>query len=656
MKVKIGFLLLMLLMVACAEKRSATDAPEKMSQSAEKIVLQAPPTMPAFDEERFTRAVDVDCSNPAPRSLDGAGIQVDNNIITINVTKPGVEIVLKGGAEGKSVVINSNDDVLLTLSSLSLTSYMNNAITVKSQAHTFVRCIGDNFVADGKEGEEVYAPKNCAAIRIEGDATFVGGDIRLRGERKSALHCSGKLYFADGNVVVSAARSSAILADSGVVVKGGNYRLCGNKDALRAKKGDVTLMGGNMNLTALDEKGAAIKAASLYVRGGNITIDVSAPASRGVNVKDTLFVLGGNMAVSAAGDAVFNEKKNDYSSGSCLKVGKFVYMQGGTVTLDNSGVGGKGVNCNGGMTVAGGAIKVVTTGMDIEHEYDAEAHASAKGIKCDSTILIAGGDIDVQVFGEGGRCEGIESKDKIVIEGNDTKVSVYAYDDALNAGTDFVMNDGLLFAYSAANDAIDSNGAIAINGGLVVANGAGSPEQGIDVDVEKNYTIAGGDVLSLGGTMGATPCMPRGVVAQPVVAVCGISVQQGEYLHVADEAGSVIASYLVPRTIDGALLISSPELAKGKSYYLLINDSAVEGGYLGNGYSNAGTIDVVNAVQFTITDDLMAVDGDGKAITLPAPRDGSMPPPPAGHFPPPPPGNRAITKFAPGELPFGGWK
>ena len=321
-------------------------------------------------------------------------------------------------------------------------------------------------------------------------------------------------------------------------------------------------------------------------------------------------------------------------------------------------------------------------GDDIIHQSIVDAHASAKGIKCDSSIAVNGGKLEVLVFGNGERCEGIESKDNIII-GGDASVYAYATNDAINCGNNFIMNSGKVYAYSASNDGNDSNGKITVNGGLLVANGCGTPEQGVDCDFDSNYNVTGGTIVSIGGIMGRSPNVPRGEqTTQPAVAWSGIELTRDKYMTLCDEDGRLLLSYKLPRTIEkGAAVISTPMLAEGNGYMLTMSDTLIDGSSLGCGVYVSGECTTDAAINVALAGIVTNVDAEGKSETLGIDttkfRPGIMPPPPpgfgpnnlpdnikekfrpgAGTFPPPPPArmsDRRDEGYNVTNLPGGGW-
>ena len=628
------------------------------------IITQAPelPSTAMLDANKYSSVINVEYRGDTvavSNVPDGVEYRCSGANVAFHSAVDVVEYILSGNSAEGSFILHSQNSALVSLSSLSLVSQKRNSISIVTPSVVYIRSLGDerSVVADGVAGDTVYAPKKSAAVCVEGTAVFSGGNITLRGERSNALYCTSRLYLNNTNLSVDAARTDGLVVDSGVVVSASNIALNVSRDAIKCKKGNTVILNGNIAINCTAEKGDGVQSRNFYLFDGNMSVLVSGDVSRGINSKEAVYLMNGNLSVESKGNAIFSEKKFDYSSAACIKSGTHTYIGKANVALKNVGNGGKGINCNGLMRVDGGHLYVENYGNSLQHQYDADAHTSAKGVKCDSTLIVNGGDIDIRVYGRGERCEGLESKYDMIIGGKDTKIYIYAYDDAINAGKHLIVNGGSIYAYAAANDAIDSNGYIKINGGLIVANGCGTPEQGIDVDDRRCFEITGGTVLSVGGCFGPEPSMPYGDNSvQPTLVWTGIALERGKYIGVRD-GDNILVTYLLPRTLPGAAFFySSPDLNEGNEYTLFMAKSIQQGEHVGNGlYLNAIPSDATEETNCSAKL-YKATDAGSGAF---------MPPPPQGFnggvgfdgsMPPPPPIWNDNEGYYDANLPGGGWK
>ena len=157
-----------------------------------------------------------------------------------------------------------------------------------------------------------------------------------------------------------------------------------------------------------------------------------------------------------------------------------------------------------------------TTGR--KFTYNRET-SSSKGIKSKSNIVRNDGFFKITTSGGTGS-EGIESKNTLTI--NDGTLILNSYDDCINASKAVNIKGGNIYCYSSNDDGVDSNGTLSVSGGLVIAIGSTSPEDGFDCD-QNNFAIIGGTLLGLGGSS-STPtsnsCTQRSVLYKGASLTC----------------------------------------------------------------------------------------------------------------------------------------
>ena len=673
---KIVFSLLCLLLFACkGEMRQ-----EKIDIIKD-IPVQAPQLSAAvkLSPEAYATKVVVEFNGSKVKLSQlpaGVTAEVAGANVQLRSSVQGVEYLLCGTTDKGSFLLQSEFSPLLTLDSVDIHSVGRDAFTVSSKEKIFIRgsvaTFTDEFVSSA------VTDKLASTVSLLGDAVFCGGvDICLQATRRDAVRSTGILYVDSARIMVDYAAASAFNVIKGFVFACGELHATALKNVLKVKQGNFVMLGGTVTAGTAADKADAIAARNIYIYDGALIVDVQGAAAKGLKSKESVFLLGGELKVHTSGGALYAEKKGDYSSSSCIKSGVNTYMNNANVALVSEGDAGKGINCDGLLQIDGGLLSVMTTGCDVNHPIDLNAHASAKGIKCDSTILVNGGKIEVLVYGKGERSEGVESKDDIIVAGDGAELYVYAYDDAINTGGDFILNAGRVFVYSASNDGVDSNAKISINGGMLIANGSHTPEQGVDCDFEQNFTVRGGTLLSLGGSFGPSPVLPKNRNSKSaVVAWCGVEAPKGRFFNVADEDGEVLLSYCLPRSLNNAsLVVSSPSMLKGGEFSMFMSDTVTGGSPVGCGLYLAGKAQVVGDVVTWQQGGLLAViDKNGesrfinpdtiKAVGNKLPGGFPAPPPPGfnpfegGKIPPPPPGG-----FEPlggvmenGELPSEGWR
>ena len=197
---------------------------------------------------------------------------------------------------------------------------------------------------------------------------------------------------------------------------------------------------------------------------------------------------------------------------------------------------------DGALTLEDGTVNVVTSGGKYVYNAALDLDSSPKGVKADGEITINGGMLNIQVTGRSDGYEGLESKTKITVNGDE--IFVYAYDDAINVSGDNPVG-------------------MEINGGLVIASGSAVPEEGLDCDFSQNFIVTGGTLVGTGGAAVSTSTSST----QRSVIYNGVSAKTGGLFVVTDSDGKPILKYEMPRTMNSmAVFFSSPDIRSGGTY------------------------------------------------------------------------------------------
>lgn len=474
---------------------------------------------------------------------EGAYVTLD---LETNLLKD-VEVVVRGKSTDGGLKIYAGKRFKLTLAGVDLTSKRGPAINNQGKKRVFVH------LADGSTNR-----LTDAATYVD-DPYYIKGSSASLEDRKGCLFSEGNLLFSGKGVLVAEGRRKHAVATDGY---------------LRMRPGATVAVTGAAG-NGLQVKGDELDRIGVYVAGGLISAKVGSEAGKCIKTDLDVVVTGGKLLLDATGDSVYDSTKKDTSSPACIKAVGDVRIAGGTLTLRSTGLGGKGINVDGSLSVDGGVTDLSTTGGRFVHTTTMTS--SPKGVKADGSVIVNGGEFRVSVTGQSAGSEGIECKSSLTI--NDGEVDCRAYDDAINAGGDVTVAGGKVHCSSVSNDGIDANGTLTVTGGVVIAAGAQQTEGGFDCD-DRQFRITGGVVI---GTGGGTSTPSASASTQRSVVYNGIRATKGSALCVRSQSGDPILVYELPATADDVcLLFSAPALKQGTAYEVLTGCTVPGGGW--NGY------------------------------------------------------------------------
>ena len=429
------------------------------------------------------------------------------------------------------------------------------------------------------------------------------------GSQKGCIDCTGHLELkGKGTLNVYGNASHAIYAKEYVEMKNCTVNVYSAvKDGLNCNQ-YFAMESGELNISGVGDDGIQVSfkddedrdeedTGSITISGGSIAVAVTATAAKGMKADGDVTISGGSVSVTTSGGGEWDDDDAKTKASACIGADGAMTITDGEVRLVSTGSGGKGINCDGDLTISGGDISISTSGGLYAYvngrEYsdytgdtdnlDSDLTSSPKGIKADGNITIDGGNISVETTGTNG--EGIESKATMTVNGG--TITVNSYDDGLNSSDDMYINGGELTIISTANDAIDSNGNMYFNGGYTMALGSASPEGGIDANEEDGYTVFfnGGTLLAVGGTNS----VPSSSGSSQAYVSTSASVEGGSEVTLYD-GSSVLATFAIPEDYNGgsgssqgssrpggggfgqssnsSVLITCAGLASGSSYTL----------------------------------------------------------------------------------------
>ena len=512
----------------------------------------------------FTRLVTVTYSSSGA-SVSGYSAVADVMNVSVSgaqvtITYTGSENVvykLTGSSSNGFFKLYSSKKQALWLSGLSLTCTSGAAINNQSGKRTFVYVDGTNTLADG----------SSAAYSTSSDE-----------DMKGVLFSEGQLCFSgSGSLTVTANNKqskSGIISDDYVRVLG----------------------SPTIKVTAGSSAGHGIRGKE-YVQLSNGTLNVSTSAAmkKGIGSDGYVLVENGTHTITVTGGVAYDSDDAEYKGTAGIKADNYFGMTGGTVTITNSGAGGKGVAAGSYDYVStnstaisdsymtGGTLKVTTTGSE---SNDVSSKAIKIGYKQKSgNSYLYGGNFKVSggsIVASASKSETIETKGTLTVTGGEI-YSTSSADDAINSYGNMTISGGYVYAYTTKGDAMDANGNLTLSGGYVFAvTTAGNPEVAIDANTEGGYKLyinSGATVVAYGGLENNYSA------SQTVYSMSGTA---GSW-NALYNGSSFIAAFKAPSGLS-SFAVSAPSLSSGYKGVSVSGTTYCNGNWATSGISGGTSV------------------------------------------------------------------
>ena len=336
---------------------------------------------------------DVTVTGDIPYTKNGAHL-------TINSLSSKVGYIVSGKSNNGSLKIYSEKKFQLMLSGLDLTNPSGPAINIQT-GKTIYFTIDENTTNHLCDGETYTAPAVAdedqkGTLFSEGQLVFDGtgtlnitslgghgvcsddyirirsGNINIIQAAKDGFHTNekfivGRTKTASPTITINATNDGIDCGKGDVIIDAGKLELATGGEALKVSNEDAdplvtasaTINGGYIKFTTSGEKSSGIKTEGAYKQtGGIIHGTVKGDGSKLINCDSNITFTDGKLIGFAEGTIL-----NDTTSTGGIKCEGDFSIQKGTIAIECSGKGAKGINCNR-ATIKGGDITVVSMGED----------------------------------------------------------------------------------------------------------------------------------------------------------------------------------------------------------------------------------------------------------------------------------------------------
>ena len=422
-----------------------------------------------------------------------------------------ITYILSGQTTDGEFSLTGSYKCTLSLAGLSLANPSGAAINIANGKRIKISAKKntENTLTDGTGGSQTGCIYSKGQIHLQGNGT-----LNVVGKTKHAIKSGDYIAIKNLTLNITGAVADGISCNEYFLMESGSVSISGvGDDGIQCDLDGTTSTGETADHEDEDS-------GNIYIEGGTLKVAATATASKGIKATGVLNINENSEAttvtITNSGGADTSDE-TDISSSACLKSDKAIVIAGGTLTLTNTGQGGRAINSDGTLTISGGTINAQAQGSNYGSSGggggpggggrpgggggwpggggSSSPHKYAKGVKADGNITISGGTLNVYSKNH----EGMESKGTITVSGGE--VYAEASDDAINAASHLTISGGRVCGYSTGNDGLDSNGNMYIKGGLVYGICKGSPEVALDANTEGGYKLylTGGTLIAIGG-------------------------------------------------------------------------------------------------------------------------------------------------------------
>ena len=179
-----------------------------------------------------------------------------------------------------------------------------------------------------------------------------------------------------------------------------------DKKAALMSNSDLLVQGsGTLNVTSLVKHPIKVKGICT-INSGNFVITSNVDDVNGLSADSTLVINGGSFNITMTG-----------VDDNCIKADRELTINGGTFVINNSGNTSKGIKSDSDITITGGDISITSSGATVITDYDPSYCTAIKG---DANVIISGGNIDINLPTSNNGGKGISCEGDMTISGDNT--------------------------------------------------------------------------------------------------------------------------------------------------------------------------------------------------------------------------------------------
>ena len=466
----------------------------------------------------------VDIINPYPATEVNISVNDGAKVSVTSTSTANITYCLSGTANPGRFEIESAITPTVRLDGVNLTNPTGKAMDLTCEAGIIMELADgtENSLADGTTSDKKAALMSNNDLLVQGEGT-----LTVTGLVQHAMKVKGQFNMTSGNIVIAnsvldGVHAEGLLVNGGSItvqscgddgltseldgyINGGNISITSATDDINGISADSTLVinGGTIEITLTGADANCIKAdKELTINGGTFILNNSGNVSKGIKSNSTITITDGDINITSSGGTVITD--NDPSYCTAIKSDTDIEISGGTfnINLPSSNNGGKGISCEGNMTISGNNI------INIETHGDGNTYTATSGtdtyssscLRAEGNMQILSGNITLTSTGKAGKGIKVGSKSGNTYTGTYTQGNTDGSGPTLtittsgaqvgSGGGGWPPGPGGGSSTKASAKAIKSGGVATVYGGTTTVNTSTTGAEGLESKTQVN--IEGG--------------------------------------------------------------------------------------------------------------------------------------------------------------------
>ena len=416
--------------------------------------------------------------NPYPTSEVNITVS-EAKVSVTSLSSENITFILSGTANPGRFAIESTTTPTIRLNGVSLTNPTGKAMDLTCDTGIILEFADGttNSLSDGIGSDKKAALMSNSDLLVQGNGT-----LNVTSFVKHPIKVKGICTINSGNFVITSDVDdvNGLSADSTLVINGGSF--------------DITMTGVSDNCIKADKE--------LTINGGTFTLNHSGNVSKGISSDCDINITGGDINITSSGGTVITDYDPSYCT--AIKGDANIIISGGNfhINLPTSNNGGKGISCDGNMTISGNNT------IQIETHGDGSTYTASSGtdtyssscLRAEGNMQILSGNITLTSTGKAGKGIKVGTKNGNTYSGTYTQGNADGTGPTLtittsgaqigSGGGGWPPGGGGGSSSTASAKAIKVGGVATIYGGTTIVNTSTSGAEGLESKTQIN--IEGG--------------------------------------------------------------------------------------------------------------------------------------------------------------------